>query len=179
MKIIGTFKEVFRTDTSLRIVFDIPKHYIHSVSDLSKERLLEIDINERKAQRSLRQNALLWELINQIDLHENGRTDKDSEMNLYINLIKLAKIRIDYYQTLPDVVESLLRAYRYVEVKESRISEKGSETVVIACYKGSSQFDSKEMSDFIETVLNYASRIGLNIEYYVDELTLQPIRREK
>jgi hypothetical protein len=62
--------------------------------------LLEIDVNEKKSQRSLRQNALLWELISQIDIHENGRTHKESEMLLYANLIKMAKIRIDYYQTL-------------------------------------------------------------------------------
>ena len=177
MKIIGTFKEVLQTDTSLRVTFDIPKHYIHSVRELSHERLLEIEINERKAQRSLRQNALLWELIHQIDLHENGRTDKDSEMALYINLIKLAKIRIDYYQTLPEAIESLLRAYRYVEIKESRMTEKGTETVVLACYKGSSNFDTKEMSDFIDTILNYATKVGLNTDYYVDELTLKPVRR--
>ena len=176
MKITGTFKEVLHTDVSLRITFDIPKHYLNTVHELSKERLLEIDINERKGQRSLRQNALLWELIHQIDLHENGRTDKDSEMALYINLIKLAKIKIDYYQTLPEATESLLRAYRYVEVKESRTSEKGTETVIIACYKGSSQFDKDEMTNFIETIFNYASNIGLNTDYYVDELSLKPVR---
>lgn len=178
MKLIGTFREVLHTDSSLRITFDVPRHYIQSIQELSKERLLEIDINERKGQRTLRQNALLWELIHQIDLHENGRTHKDSEMALYINLIKLAKIRIDYYQTLPEATESLLRAYRYVEVKESRTSEKGTETVVIACYRGSSQFTKEEMTDFIETIFNYATQIGMNIDYYVDELSLKPIRRE-
>jgi len=177
MKIIGKFNEFTYTDISLRISFDIPKHYLKSVKELSKERLLEIDVNEKKSQRSLRQNALLWELISQIDIHENGRTHKESEMLLYANLIKMAKIRIDYYQTLEEAGEMLSKAYRYIEEKERRPNEKGSETVVYACYRGSSQFDIKEMTDFIETIINYATHIGMNVEYYADELSLKTSTR--
>ena len=36
----------------------------------------------------------------------------------------------------------------------------------------------EEMTDFIETIFNYATQIGMNIDYYVDELSLKPIRRE-
>lgn len=175
MKLIGTFREVLHTDNSIRITFDVSKHYYRSVSDLSKERLLEIDVYEKKGQRTLNQNRLLWELIHQIDLAENGRVDRDSEMNLYINLIKLSKIRIDYFQTLKEAKPMLENAYRYVEEKESRMSN-GVETVVYACYRGSSHFNKDEMTDFIESVLNYAQELGLNIDSFVDELSLKPIR---
>jgi hypothetical protein len=176
MKFIGTFREVLHTDTSIRVTFDISKHYYRTVNELSKERLLEIEVNEKRGQRSLNQNRLLWELIHQIDLSENGRVDKDSEMNLYMNLIKMSKIRIDYFQTLREAKEMLENAYRVVEEKESRIS-KGVETVVYACYRGSSHFNKEEMTSFIETVLNYASQLGLNIDTYVDELSLKPFRQ--
>jgi hypothetical protein len=176
MKFIGTFREVLHTDTSIRVTFDIGKQYYRTVNELSKERLLEIEVNEKRGQRSLNQNRLLWELIHQIDLAENGRVDKDSEMNLYMNLIKMSKIRIDYFQTLREAKEMLENAYRVVEEKESRIS-KGVETVVYACYRGSSHFNKEEMTLFIETVLNYASQLGLNIDTYVDELSLKPFRQ--
>jgi hypothetical protein len=71
----------------------------------------------------------------------------------------------------------LSKAYRYIEEKERRPNEKGSETVVYACYRGSSQFDIKEMTDFIETIINYATHIGMNVEYYADELSLKTSTR--
>ena len=170
MKIIGRKKDVLFSEKGLVISFEVPQHYHEVLGKIDTERLLEIDIKDKKSQRTLNQNALLWQLIHTIDIFENGHTDKESEMNLYTNLIKMAKIRIDYLQSLPEAKETLLQVYRVVEDKDRRTSEKGVETVVFACYRGTSQFTTEEMSDFIDTVIAYAHQIDMHIPYYEQEL---------
>ena len=170
MKLIGKLRDYFFTDKNIIVQFEIPKHYLKSINRIDKERLLQIDIQDKKSQRTLQQNAYIWALIHEIDRKENGSVSKESEMELYRNLIKMARVRIDYLQTIPEALETLQNTYRVVEEIESRISEKGVETNVYACYRGTSQFNKEEMSDFVEVILQYANNLGIDITYYEREL---------
>lgn len=171
MKLIGKFlRFAFTEKGDIEATFVVSNHFLQSLQKLDKERLLDIKVDEKKSQRSLDQNRLLWKLIHEIDVHENGNTDKDSEMYLYMNLIKGSRIELDYLQGLETMKEPLERVYRVVEVKERRRSEKGVETCVFACYKGSSHFTVEEMSRFIDYTLGYASKLDIEIAYYQREL---------
>ncbi|QIK70865.1 hypothetical protein G7062_11410 [Erysipelothrix sp. HDW6C] len=172
MKLIGKLRDFFFTDKDIVVTFTIGRQYWKSLNKIDKERLLDISINDKKSQRTLEQNRMIWALIHEIDKHENGSTDKGSEMELYKNLIKNARIQIDYLQGLEQTKESLSKVYRVVEIIERRTTDK-ADTVVFGCYRGTSQFDKEEMSIFIEVVLSYAEQIGLGTTYYVDELTLR------
>lgn len=172
MKLIGKFKEYTFTDKSMLIQFEVPKRYLQSIQRIDTEKLLELDIQNRKSQRSLKQNSYLWALIAEIDKHENRHTDKDSQMLLYINLIKMARVRIDYLQTIPEVLPTLENVFRYVKEIETRVSEKGVETKLYECYRGTSQFNQEEMSDFINVTIQYAESLDIDVTYYRDMLLL-------
>ena len=68
--------------------------------------------------------------------------------------------------------------YRVVEIVEKRLNDNDVETCVFACYIGSSNFDKKQLSDFVETILHYAGRIGLEITYYSNGLRRGPYRKQ-
>ena len=170
MKIIGKLRDYFFTDKNIIVQFEVPKHYLRSINRIDKERLLQIDIQDKKSQRTLQQNAYIWALMTEIDKKENRYADKDSLMDLYKNLIKMARVRIDYLQGIPQALEMLQDAFRVVEVIESRTSEKGVETHLFACYRGTSQFSKEEMSDFVEVILQYAQNTGIEIAFYEREL---------
>ena len=58
--------------------------------DLNKDKSYVIDLKERRPKRSLAQNALLWEIINQICLEQDGNL-KDTEI-VYEQLLKMAGV---------------------------------------------------------------------------------------
>ena len=64
----------------------------------------------------------------------------------------------------------LAETFRVVEEVERRTSAKGKETVLYACYPGTSQFSKKEMADFIEVLIIRAYNEGLDILQYEDLL---------
>ena len=52
MKIIGKLRDYFFTDKNIIVQFEIPKHYLRSINRIDKERLLQIDIQDKKSQRT-------------------------------------------------------------------------------------------------------------------------------
>lgn len=152
------------TDKSQSIIsFVVPTY--QSDLKLDSEKIYKIEITEMKSKRSLWQNKYCWAIIDKIAKHE-GMDDLD----VYCQIIELAKIRTEFIETIPEAIERLQRAFRVVRVLEERLSLKGVKTVIAKCYYGSSTFDTKEMSDFIERLLDYASRIGIDVSEYNDRI---------
>lgn len=155
----------------IELTLTIPKQYHTQIGKLDTERIYEIDIKERSNQRTLAQNNLIWALMNEIDKKENGLASESGVNDIYINLIKIARIEVEYWQGLEDMKKALEGGrYRVVDIVEKRQSGNDVETCIFACYLGSSSFDKKQLSDFVETILNYAGSIGLEITYYNDRL---------
>ena len=123
---------------------------------------LTVEFKEYKSQRSLNQNALLWKLISDIDLAENGRPSEDGEMSIYANLIKMARISAERFTTTPEALEEMRRRklFRHIEV----VAE--GHTVTWIGYYGSSTFDTAEMNLLIETAKDYAAQLNINTEEY-------------
>lgn len=161
----GILKNLFYSGNSSVAMFELT-----GVPTALKEYIdqdVEIEIKPYKSSRSKEQNALLWQLIHEIDRKENGR--QLDEMSIYRNLIKRARIRTEYLMMTEEAYEELERKslFRCLEKIEERVSDKGSAWVV-RCYYGSSKFNTKEMHDFIETTLDYAERIGIDTLKYSD-----------
>ena len=109
--------------------------------------------------------------MNEIDKKENGLASENGVNDIYMNLIKMARIEVEYWQGLEEMKKALQGGrYRVVEIVEKRLNDNDVETCVFACYIGSSNFDKKQLSDFVETILHYAGRIGLEITYYSNGL---------
>ncbi len=139
---------------------------IKASQTLDKKRYT-LDLKEYKSSRSLEQNRLIWALIGEIDKKINGyATSKDSHLDIYCQIITMAKIRVEYIETLERAKESLDKVFRVVKEVERRTSNKGVETVLYQCFYGTSTFDVKEMSDFIESLLHYAQQCEVSLSGY-------------
>ena len=147
------------------VVFEI-KHFQKLWLEEYQNKDLTITISD-KADRSNRQNALMWALIHDIDKEMNGYSSKDGEESLYISLIEEANIKPEYMMMLPEAVERFAKTSGFRVVQEvDRRQYKDKEMAVVKCYPGSSKFDTAEMSDLIEAVLRYAAEVGINLKNY-------------
>lgn len=127
-----------------------------------------VEISKPKNKRTLNQNAMLWELIGQIDMKENGsRADDES---IYKVILKMAGQGIEYLQGLPEAKTTLEKFYRIVDVVDERTNEKGTLTCVYRCFKGISQMSTIEMSSVIDNALIYAKNVGISTDYYEEHL---------
>ena len=121
---------------------------------------LTVEFKPYKSQRSLNQNALLWKLISEIDLAENGRPSEAGEMSVYANLIKMAGISTAIYTTTKEAYKETERRklFRHIEILAD------GNMVTWRGYYGSSTFDTAEMNLLIETVKDYASKLNIFLE---------------
>ena len=130
-----------------------------------KDKALTVEVKEAKAKRTVRQNALLWALISEIDLTENGRTSEDGEMAIYCNLIRMARIKtLDYAMTEEAYLHTVKQGiFRHIEVMSH---DEYYGTMDVRCYLGTSHFDTKEMNNFIAATLDYAANLKMDLTNY-------------
>ena len=160
MILTGRFDRIVRFGSESLISFIIPNYQ----ADIElTDSVYKIELSPIKSKRSLNQNRLMWQLLSDVAKHEGMDADE-----VYIQVIKMANIRTEILQVLPEAVERLSRVFKLVVERDKRTSPKGVEMVVVECYYGSSQFDSKEMSDFIDKLLFYAQTIGIDTSQYGD-----------
>ena len=135
---------------------------------INQELEYRITIKEWRESRSSRQNRLLWAIIHDITTKQSGYATEEATSDVYKRLIKEARIQTEFYETVERAKSGLEKAFRVIEERQRRTSEKGVETVVYECYWGSSHFDTEEMSRFIEATLDMAEKAGINTLRYTD-----------
>lgn len=165
MKMKGFLQNITRTEKGALLIFDT-----HANAEAMTELIgqnLTLDIKTGK-DRTLNQNALLWALIGEIDAKTNGRRSEDGSTTIYCQLIKMARIKPEYMLALEEALPSLKKAFRVV-LERGKRTLNGKEMTVYECYLGSSDFTTKEMSDLIETTLDYAEKTGIDTAYYREE----------
>lgn len=174
MKVIAKYKDYsFDKDNNILISFTVDNRYIEQVVKLENtndDKFIELKISDRVAQKSARQNRAVWKLISMMSEKMNGRATSENINELYCQLIKMAGIKLDHLQGLVEIEKQLNTFYRVVEVRERRTAENGAETCMYECYRGLSQFDKQETNQFIETILDYAGKLGLGISLESEEL---------
>ena len=110
------------------------------------------EIKEKKKKRSLSQNAYAWELITQI-----GNILRKSKEEVYLEMLR------DYGQ---NEIVSILSSINpegyfkyYDEIGTGVVNDK--EFTHYKIFKGSSEFDSKEMTIFIDGIINECKELGI------------------
>lgn len=127
-----------------------PEELSRYLWNLDKEKLYEI--KEHKQKRSLSQNSYAWLLIN--ELANKMRLSKEE---VYIGLLE------DYSQCLMIPVEKgkkpngFFKYYKYV----ATTSINGKEADYYKVFKGSSEFDTEEMSIFLDGVIQECKQLGI------------------
>lgn len=110
------------------------------------------EIKEYKGKRSLSQNAYAWKLITEL-----GNVMRKSKEEVYLEMLK------DYGQsTIVSLVSEVdvSKYFKYYElIGSSSLNEKVFNHYKL--FKGSSEFDTKEMSIFIDGIIQECESVGI------------------
>ena len=110
------------------------------------------DIKEHKEKRSLNANNYAWKLITEI-----GDALRRSKEEIYLEMLK------SYGQCeMISIVSSVdVKGYFKYYEEAGRSFLNGKEFTHYKIYKGSSEFDTKEMSIFIDGIVQEATQLGI------------------
>ena len=118
----------------------------------TQERDKIFDIKEHKEKRSKSQNSYAWELITQI-----ANSVRKSKEEVYVDMLK------HYGQsTVLSMLDSINpnEWFKYYEViGKGKVN--GKDFIHYKYYKGSSEFDTKEMTIFIDGIIQEAEQLGI------------------
>lgn len=125
------------------------------VDELRDKEKLSIEVKEYRAKRSLNANAYAWLLIGKIaDILLAGKDE------VYFRLLKRYG-QSELISVLSHVPISHYLKY-YEEAGESTLN--GKQFTHYRVFKGSSEFDTREMSIFIDGVVSEAKELGIQTE---------------
>ena len=122
--------------------------WLFQQKDLTKQ----YEIKEHRQKRSLNQNAYCWELIGKIA--DNMRKSKE---DVYLGMLR------DYGQSEIISVRADIDIHGYFKYYEEFGTGQvnGKDFTHYKIYKGSSEFDTKEMAIFIDGVVQEAQALGI------------------
>ena len=125
------------------------------VDEMRDKDKLSIEVKEFRQRRSLNANAYAWLLIGKIaDILRAGKDE------IYLKLLKRYG-QSELISVLSHVPIGNYIKY-YEEAGESKLN--GKDFTHYRVYKGSSEFDSREMSIFIDGVVSEAKELGIQTE---------------
>ena len=158
MQLIGSVKNLsldFQTNTAnLTLSITNKAAAMQAYDDLKDIEKLAIEIKRYREKRSLDSNSLLWKLCNEIA--NVLRTDKDS---VYLEMLKR------YGQSSVISVLSTVDVsgyFKYYDVFGTGYVN-GKEFTHYKIYKGSSEYDSREMSVLLDGVIDEAKGMGIEV----------------
>jgi hypothetical protein len=120
---------------------------------LKDEEILDIEIKKHRKKRSLNANSYLWVLIN-----EMGNALRSSKEEVYLLMLKR------YGQSeLVSILSSIEVSgyFKYYEVAGTTLLN-GKEFTHYRIYKGSSEFDTREMALLIDGVVSECKELGIS-----------------
>lgn len=168
---IGKFKKrILNSNGNYEVTFEISS-YGNKIKAESLVNDKEYNIEEAKSSRTLQQNKFMWECLEIIAKHElGGRTDSDYVMELYTKMLEKSGAKYEYMMALPETKEELLKVFRAIRTIEYR-EYNNKKMAVMKCFYGSSKMNTKEMTNLINTIKDYAAELDIYIneeELYYD-----------
>lgn len=163
---IGKYlKKVINENGNVEITFEISEKGSKIQADeIEKDKIYLIELKDIKKKRTLNQNAFMWKCLELIAEKElNGRTDSDYVENLYSKMLEKSGAKYEYIMAMTDTIPELKKVFRAIRIVEFR-DYNNKKMVMLKCFYGSSKMNTKEMKNLIETILDYASNIGLYID---------------
>ena len=142
-----------------------------SNAELDKDKQYHLTLKEVKKKRSLNANALAWKLMDKLSerIHE-------SSVDIYKGYIKNIGGVGEFYQMIPGAVKSFRRYWSNLGIGwQTDIVDEGEEYTTVIAYKGSSEFDTAQMSRLIDLIIQDCKSLGIEtlddikIKYLIDE----------
>lgn len=156
MESTGTIQSMARgMGGELLLTLSIPFAHIEEIKKLEHENL-DVKIGKHREKRSLSSNAYAWVLITKIAQCMRPPLNKQ---DVYIEMLKRYG-QGDIVTIQKERVENVLRAFDYCEHKGSgTVNGKAFEHYMV--YVGSSQYSTKEMSIFIDGIVQEAKELDI------------------
>lgn len=130
---------------------------------LDTKKVFVCEVREKRNKRSLDANSYAWVLMDKIAKHPAVRSSKDE---IYLRMLEKYGVVI-YCSVSEPAIDSLRKTFRIVHPRGS-VSEETDGIICVLrkceCYIGSSHYDMKEMSDFIEGIVSEARGLGIETE---------------
>jgi len=120
-----------------------------------------VTISDDLKNRSDRQNAMMWSIINKICLKLNGNTH--DSYDLYCQILEMAGAGYEDYACKHDALDSAKTLLKHVKVisQETRNGELWDFCWV---FTGISSMTTKQANQLIEVVKNYAGEVGVDVD---------------
>ena len=119
--------------------------------------------------RSLKQNALLWALLEIMAMELSGQRKGDVQAeDCYIDMLTLCGAKYEYMQCTKNAYDMLKTQFRATKVVEKRRGKGNAELYIIKCYYGSSKMNTAEMNQLIDTTFQALSEMGVDATYQAD-----------
>ena len=137
--------------------------------DLSKDKSYVIDLKEKKPKRSLAQNDMYWGILSKICMKQDGNL-KDLQ-ELHCQMLKMSGAAYVIITVEDKDIEKIKKDFdiRAMTILSKQVVNHRLYDLV-QIFKGSSKFDTAEMSQLIDTALDYAAKIGIETDYGRDLL---------
>lgn len=147
---------VDETDRKPIVSIKLCQGTVEHLQELIQCEKLDISIKKYRKKRSLDANAYCWVLLQK--MAEVLNTDK---WTLYLRMLKEYG-QFTHVVVKEDAVEAMKRQWRECEVL-GPIKVGGIAGVQLQCYFGSSTYDTKEMSGFIDGIVREAKGLGIDV----------------
>ncbi len=157
MEFTGNLKDISRDwqTGQAQITFTVNEKSALAAVDSIKDCKLNIKAVKFRNKRSLDSNAYAWKLMQQIA--EAINSDKWS---VYLDCLQRYSRSFTHIIVKPDAVDAVKELYR-ATIDLGEITVNGQTGHQLQVYFGSSTFDSKEMSVFIDGVVSECKELGI------------------
>lgn len=125
----------------------------NETKDIAK---FEIDVKQFKSARSLEQNRMLWALLEKM-----SKATAFTKEECYCTMLEEAGVKYDYLLALPETEKELRKSFRAVRNMGITREVNGKELTMYQYFIGSSKFNTKEMTELIEAVLDKLAMLGV------------------
>lgn len=140
--------------------------FLQLIFRLDKDTVYDVKIDKHREKRSLNANAYLWKLVTEI-----GNVLNKSKEEVYLQML------IDYGQSeMVSILSEIdVKGYfKYYKLAGTSILN-GKEFNHYKIYKGSSEYDTKEMSILLNGVVQEAKNLGIKTK---DDIELERLLEE-
>lgn len=99
----------------IELTFKIHNYRDKEISkELEKEVIYKIGLTVAKSKRTLEQNALMWELIHEIN-NARGTNRANDDFDIYLEALQRAGVKTEYIAALPETEETLKKQFRAIQ----------------------------------------------------------------
>lgn len=131
------------------------QEFILGIKNATEEKVYQAEIKPFRKKRSLDANAYAWLLINEIA--NVLRTSKDE---VYLTMLKRYG-QSSVVSVIVEAAEMFMASVKYRE-EIGRATLNGKEFAHIRVYKGSSNYDTREMAILVDGIISEAEELGIN-----------------